>query len=228
MGSVITITTPDDQPADLVVRAYDVRDLLPPGREMRTAALAVQIEFAVPSGQWANADFPSAPSNIRGVRGQLFVTATDASQYEVQKFLYDLRLTRSRLRFAQRAGALIGGAMVVTSLALITADASSAGGGCIWASASGAATTSAPPPTVARSAAPSQNKLGTRQTAGRGISLTTRAGFPATTVYAGTSLVTTEFAAMTAASPIVTPLRITARSPTHTSDPITTGRVSAR
>ncbi|KAI8851904.1 hypothetical protein BC829DRAFT_386272 [Chytridium lagenaria] len=48
-----------------------------------------------------------------------------------------------------------------------------------------------------------------------------RAGFPATTVRGGTSLVTTLPAPITAPSPIVTPGNITAAPPIQTSFPIT-------
>src|SRR3954453_961701 len=46
---------------------------------------------------------------------------------------------------------------------------------------------------------------------------------PATIAPAGTSLLTTAPAATTAPSPTVTPLRITARVPTQTRSPMTTG-----
>ena len=51
----------------------------------------------------------------------------------------------------------------------------------------------------------------------------TLAGLPPTTLYAGTSLVTTEFAAITAPSPMVTPPSIVALSPIHTLFPMMTG-----
>jgi len=51
----------------------------------------------------------------------------------------------------------------------------------------------------------------------------TRAGFPPTTLFAGTSLTTTLPEAMTALSPIVTPGLMTARPPIQTLFPMTTG-----
>ena len=55
------------------------------------------------------------------------------------------------------------------------------------------------------------------------LTFTTFAGLPATTLYAGTSLVTTLLAAITAPSPMVTFGKIVALSPIHTSFPIITG-----
>ena len=53
--------------------------------------------------------------------------------------------------------------------------------------------------------------------------MTTFAGLPATMAFAGTSLVTTALAATIELSPIVTPLHIRAKDPTHTLLPITMG-----
>src|SRR5207249_1355912 len=55
--------------------------------------------------------------------------------------------------------------------------------------------------------------------------LTTTAGLPATTVSGGTLLVTTDPAATTEFSPIVTPFRMTAFMPIQTLSAIFTGRV---
>src|SRR5213076_772031 len=55
--------------------------------------------------------------------------------------------------------------------------------------------------------------------------LTTIAGFPATTEFGSTLLVTTEPAATTEFSPIVTPFKITAFMPIQTLSPIFTGAV---
>ena len=55
----------------------------------------------------------------------------------------------------------------------------------------------------------------------------TTAGFPAATVFGGTDFVTTEPAATTELSPIVTPRMIVHRSPIHTFRPMTTGAISA-
>src|SRR5699024_1474919 len=57
------------------------------------------------------------------------------------------------------------------------------------------------------------------------ISFIILAGFPATTVFLGTSFVTIEPAATTELSPIVTPAKITQFPPTHTSLPILIGIV---
>ncbi len=57
---------------------------------------------------------------------------------------------------------------------------------------------------------------------------TTRAGTPATTAPAGTSLLTTAPAATTAPSPMVTPLRTMARVPTQTRSPMVTGAALGR
>src|SRR5205085_9024209 len=56
---------------------------------------------------------------------------------------------------------------------------------------------------------------------------TTTAGFPATTVFAGTLFTTTAPAATTEFSPIVTPLRMIAFIPIQTLSAIFTGRVSS-
>src|SRR5262249_8492424 len=56
---------------------------------------------------------------------------------------------------------------------------------------------------------------------------TLRAGLPATTVFGGTSLVTTEPAETTLPSPIVTPGKTMARLPIQTLSPIRTGRTSS-
>ncbi len=56
---------------------------------------------------------------------------------------------------------------------------------------------------------------------------TTCAGFPATTVYAGTCDLTTDPAATTLPSPIFTPGKIMHRVPIHTPFPIITGRTSS-
>ncbi len=55
------------------------------------------------------------------------------------------------------------------------------------------------------------------------MSFITFAGTPATTVFSGTSLVTTAPAATTELSPIVTPGSIVAFDPIHTLLPIITG-----
>src|SRR5438105_14849858 len=55
--------------------------------------------------------------------------------------------------------------------------------------------------------------------------LTASAGFPATTTFAGTVLVTTAPAATTELSPIVTPFKTTAFMPIQTLSPIFTGAV---
>src|SRR5436309_11608226 len=56
---------------------------------------------------------------------------------------------------------------------------------------------------------------------------TTTAGFPATTVFGSTLLVTTDPAATTEFSPMVTPLRMTAFMPIQTLSPMMTGAVTS-
>jgi hypothetical protein len=112
---VLTITTVADASHNVSTRLYDVRDLITSGG---TTQLETQLTSHVSPGSWRG-DKVDAAGRVRGLQGQLIVTATPTTQYDVGKYLNDVRLGRSRVRFACRGGALVGGATTAVSLLLL-------------------------------------------------------------------------------------------------------------
>ena len=112
---VLTITTVDEVSSNTVSQVYDVRDLVANGA---TAELEAQLTSHVSPGSWRG-DKVDAAGRVQGLSGRLVVTATPTVQYDVAKYLNDVRLGRSRARFARRGGALVGGATTAVSLLLL-------------------------------------------------------------------------------------------------------------
>ncbi len=135
---VLIITTVADASKNVETRVYDVRDLVgPPNGQLQprrsagsgqqlsflgssggTEELEAQLKSRIAPGSWRG-DTADAVGSVQGLSGQLIVTATPVTQYDVTRYLNDLRLRRSRIRFAQRSGALVGGATTAVGLMLL-------------------------------------------------------------------------------------------------------------
>jgi hypothetical protein len=112
---MVVITTAADASRDTLTRTYDVRDLVEGGG---TTQLEAQLRSHVSPGSWRG-DHADAFGTLRGLSGQLIVSATPTMQHELATHLNELRLRRSRVRFAKRAGMLIGGATAAAALTLL-------------------------------------------------------------------------------------------------------------
>jgi hypothetical protein len=121
-----------------MTRVYDVRDLLlhgdptaaalgaarwnTPAVNAAGAAVIAQIEQNVapgtwrPQGPWGPHNTPRRRGSLQLLSGQLIVTQTPESQYDVVQYLNDLRVSRARWDFAQRAGILTGSCVGVVVL----------------------------------------------------------------------------------------------------------------
>jgi hypothetical protein len=113
-----------------MTRVYDVRDLLlhgdptaaalgaarwnTPAVKTAGAAMIAQIEQNIapgtwrPQGPWGPHNTPRRRGSLQILSGQLIVTQTPESQYDVVQYLNGLRMTRARWDFARRAGRLTG------------------------------------------------------------------------------------------------------------------------
>jgi hypothetical protein len=111
----LVVTTQEDASKPVITRVYDVRDLI---TNNDTTQLEAQLRSEVSPGSWRG-DKPEACGTMHSLSGQLIVTAIPISQYDLVMYLERLRLHRSRIRFAERAGGLVGGATVAAGLVLI-------------------------------------------------------------------------------------------------------------
>ena len=119
---IIHVTVASRAPPD--TRVYNVGDLMVGGG---MAALEAQVTASVAPGSWrdhgtlADYEWRHHPAvqygSVRGLAGSLIVTATSPKQYEVARYLNDLRLRRSRLSFLKRAGAMVACTVVAFVLA---------------------------------------------------------------------------------------------------------------
>jgi hypothetical protein len=112
---MLLITTSADASRRVVNGVYDVRDLATGSGMMQ---LEAQLKSHVSPGSWRGDD-PDASAVLFSLGGQLVVTATPKTQRELASYLNDLRLRRSRVRFAWRAGALTGSATTTAALVLL-------------------------------------------------------------------------------------------------------------
>lgn len=113
--STLIITTVANASRDVLTRVYDVRDLIGRGS---TLQLEAQLRSQISPGSWRG-DSPDAVGALQSLSGQLIVTATPTMQHDLATYLNHLRLRRLRVRFAQRAAALIGSATMAAGLGLM-------------------------------------------------------------------------------------------------------------
>ena len=119
---------------DTMTRVYDVRDLLPfppaqaaasPNKLANNAAAAAmisQIEQTVAPGTWRLASQRTGPrrrGSIQHLAGQLIVTQSPGTQYDVVQYLNGLRLARARRDFARAAATLMGSSVAAVLVVAI-------------------------------------------------------------------------------------------------------------
>jgi hypothetical protein len=121
---VITISLEDDLASDVIIRVYDVRDLITArfssSEADKTWALIADLERAVAPESWRGASGgKNAYGSMRGLAGHLIVTQTKHHQ---DLILYELDRRRwliSLQTFSWRTLSLLAGVIAVTHLALI-------------------------------------------------------------------------------------------------------------
>jgi len=113
---VLTITTPQDVDRNDSTRVYDVRDLASTTAQQQQLIAQIQRQVALQSRR------PIAPHpapRVRFLSGQMIVTDTPLTQYDLAVYLNTLRYHNGQVAFASRAGAVSGAAVTMALLALL-------------------------------------------------------------------------------------------------------------
>jgi hypothetical protein len=109
---VLTVSTRNDIRSNVMTRVYDVRDLAPAAAAQKELVAAIQADVEPQS--WRDAG--GSVGSLRVLAGQLIVTQTPITQYDLQTYLNGRRIRAARVEFAKRAGPLAGGAAAIVLL----------------------------------------------------------------------------------------------------------------
>ena len=109
---VLTISTRGDIQRNTITRVYDVRDLMRTAAEQKHLTDALQRDLEPTS--WRDAG--GSVGSIRVLSGQLIVTQTPVTQYDLQVYLNRRRIDVARMEFVRRAAPLAGGAVAAVLL----------------------------------------------------------------------------------------------------------------
>jgi hypothetical protein len=113
---VLTVSTAEDIGSDVQTRVHDVRDIASTAAEQR--ALISQIQARVAPGSWPRP--PAYGPRIQVLSGQLVVTHTPLTQYDLASHLNELRQRRAHVAFAIRAGTVSAASVAIVALILLT------------------------------------------------------------------------------------------------------------